>query len=118
MWGRLTTENQSYGVLPRHLQQKPLVQATLLAGSKDLRVIGTETVDSDGLRGERASDPLTMALWIDGNDHTKRFRFTARHLDLPTLTEDGPLDLPVTFLDIKAPPARGTIPLGEDTADD
>ncbi|WP_307027482.1 LppX_LprAFG lipoprotein [Streptomyces canus] len=143
VWGRGNTENQSYGVLPRQLEQNLLVQSTLLVGSKDLRVIGTETVDGtrathykgtvdvDSLRGERldqifgleASDPLTMDLWVDGDDRPKQFRFRARHLDLMTNTEDGRLELTVTFLDIdqpvtiKAPRAEDTRPLGDDTAD-
>ncbi|WP_234441722.1 LppX_LprAFG lipoprotein [Streptomyces sp. WM6386] len=143
VWGRGNTENQSYGVLPRQLEQNLLVQSTLLVGSKDLRLIGTEavdgtrathykgTVDADSLRGERrdqifgleASDPLTMDLWIDGDGRTKQFRFQARHLDLLTGTEDGRLELTVTFLDInqpvtiKAPRAKDTRPLGDDTAE-
>ncbi|MEV7884160.1 LppX_LprAFG lipoprotein [Streptomyces sp. NPDC002817] len=143
VWGRGNTENQSYGVLPRQLEQNLLVQSTLLVGSKDLRVIGTETVDGtrathykgtvdvDSLRGERldqifgleVSEPLAMDLWTDGDGRTKQFRFQARHLDLLTDTEDGRLELTVTFLDInqpvtiKAPRAEDTAPLGDDTAE-
>src|SRR5262249_29890469 len=43
-WGGSGVENQSYGVLPSQLQANPTAQSTLLAGSKDLRSIGTETI--------------------------------------------------------------------------
>ncbi|MFF0286835.1 hypothetical protein [Streptomyces sp. NPDC005262] len=82
VWGRDTIDNQSYGVLPSQLQPSPILQSTLLAGSKNLRLIGAETVDgtramhcrgtvnSEGLIRERldqfmgleVSDPLTMDL--------------------------------------------------------
>ncbi|MEV5848322.1 LppX_LprAFG lipoprotein [Streptomyces sp. NPDC051985] len=141
VWGRGGGDNQSYGVLPSQLQANPTEQSTLLTGSKDLRLIGTETVDgtktthykgtvnSRGLIGERldqftqleVSDPLTMDLWIDGDDHTKQFRMRAQHDDTFTGTGDGPLDLTITFLDInqpttiKAPPAKDTTPIADNT---
>lgn len=137
MWGRGGVDNQSYGVLPSQLQASPLSQSTLLTGSKDLRLIGTETVDgaktthykgtvnSKGLIRERldqfmqleVSDPLTMDLWIDSADRTKQFRVRAEHNDGTVGTGDGPLDLTITFLDInqpvtiKAPPTKDTAPL-------
>ncbi|MGW0877088.1 LppX_LprAFG lipoprotein [Streptomyces sp. NPDC002755] len=140
IWGRSGVDNQSYGVLPSQLQATPIAQSTLLTGSKDLRLVGTETVDgtptthysgtvnSDGLVGEsldqfgqlEVSDPLTMDLWIDGNDQTKQFRMQAQHNDDLAGTGNGPLDLTITFLDIdqpvtvKAPSAKDTIPLGDD----
>lgn len=87
-----------------------------------------ETVNSDGLIGERldqfmqleVSDPLTLDLWIDGDDRTKQFRLRAEHNDMLASTGDGPLDLTVTFLDInqpvtvKAPPTKDTVPLAGD----
>ena len=140
IWGLSAVDNQSYGVLPSQLQGSPTTQSTLLTGSKDLRLIGTETVDgartthykgtvnSDGLIRERldqfiqleVSDPLTMDLWIDGDDRTKQFRMRAEHNDMLAGTGDGPLDLTVTFLDInqpmtiKAPPPKDTTPLADD----
>ncbi|MER5757051.1 hypothetical protein [Streptomyces sp. NPDC002088] len=141
VWGRSGGDNQSYGVLPSQLQASPIAQPTLLTGSKDLRLIGTETVDgartthykgtvnSDGLIRERLdqfmqleiSDPLPMDLWTDGDDRTKQFRMRAEHNDMLAGTGDGPLDLTITFLDInqpttiKAPPAKDTAPLADDT---
>jgi hypothetical protein len=139
VWGRGGVDNQSYGVLPSQLQVNPAAQSVLLAGSKDLRLIGTETVDGartthyrgtvdrDGLIGERldqfiqleVSEPLTMDLWIDGDDRTKQFRMRAEHDDMLPGTGGGPLDLTVTFLDInqpttiKAPPTEDTTPLAD-----
>ncbi|WP_371670583.1 hypothetical protein OG985_24970 [Streptomyces sp. NBC_00289] len=137
VWGRTGVDNQSYGVLPGQLEGTPTVQSTLLTGSKDLRLIGTETVDgvetrhykgtvnSEGLKLGRldrfiqleVSDPLTMDLWTDGDGRTKQFRMRAEGNDVATGTGNGPLDLTVTFLDInqsltiKAPPAADTTPL-------
>ncbi|MFG3035072.1 LppX_LprAFG lipoprotein [Streptomyces sp. NPDC048253] len=139
-WGRSGVDNQSYGVLPSQLQGTPIAQSTLLTGAKDLRLVGTEavggartthykgTVNSDGLIGGRldqfiqlqVSDPLTMDLWIDGEDRTKQFRLRAEHNDMLAGTGDGPLDLTITFLDInqpvtvKAPPTKDTVPLADD----
>ena len=146
VWGGLTVDNNSYGALPRQLESSPLVQSTLLTGAKDVREVGSETVDGtrtthyrgtvtfDGLRaagkaaqgeaarerltasldqfmGLRVSDTLTMDLWIDGDDHAKRFRWQAQ-------SDGGPLDLTITFLDIdrpvtiEAPPADAQEELG------
>ncbi|MEU0070610.1 hypothetical protein ABZ027_13880 [Streptomyces sp. NPDC006332] len=49
-WGRGAVDNQSYGVLPREIEGSPVVQSTLLTGAKDLRMIGTETVDGTRTR--------------------------------------------------------------------
>ncbi|MFD4561285.1 LppX_LprAFG lipoprotein, partial [Streptomyces sp. NPDC058469] len=132
--------NQSYGVLPSQLQANPTAQSTLLTGSKDLRLTGTETVDgaktthykgtvdSKGLTGGsfdqftqlEVSDPLTMDVWIDGDGRTKQFRMRAEHDDNVVGTGDGPLDLTITFLDInqpvtiKAPPTKDTTLLTAD----
>ncbi|WP_327402600.1 LppX_LprAFG lipoprotein [Streptomyces sp. NBC_01288] len=137
VWGRGGVDNQSYGILPSQLQASPVAQSTLLTGSKDLRLIGTETVDGaktthykgtvnskDLTEGSldqfiqlEVSDPLTMDLWTDGDGRTKQFRMRAQHNDDMVGTGDGPLDLTVTFLDInqpvtiKAPPAKDTTPL-------
>lgn len=43
-------DNRSYGVLPRQIEGSPVVQSTLLAGSKDPQMIGTETVDGTRTR--------------------------------------------------------------------
>ncbi|MEV6506690.1 LppX_LprAFG lipoprotein [Streptomyces sp. NPDC051642] len=140
IWGRGGVDNQSYGVLPSQLQASPIAQSTLLTGSKDLRLIGTETVDgartthykgtvnSKGLtQGSldqftqlEVSDPLTMDLWTDGDGRTKQFRMRAEHDDDMVGTGDGPLDLTITFLDInqpvtiKAPPSKDTTLLAAD----
>lgn len=140
IWGRGGVDNQSYGILPSQLQASPIAQSTLLTGSKDLRLIGTETVDGTktthykGTVNSKAltqgsldqfiqlevSDPLTMDLWTDGDGRTKQFRLRAQHNDDMVGTGDGPLDLTITFLDInqpvtiKAPPAKDTTPLAAD----
>ncbi|WP_455680250.1 hypothetical protein [Streptomyces prasinus] len=43
-------DNNSYGVLPRQIEGSPVAQSTLLTGSKDLQMIGTETVDGTRTR--------------------------------------------------------------------
>ncbi len=50
VWGRGAVDNKSYGVLPRQIEGSPVVQSTLLTGSKDLQMIGTETVDGTRTR--------------------------------------------------------------------
>lgn len=140
IWGRGGGDNQSYGVLPSQLQANPTEQSTLLTGSKDLRLVGTETVDgaktthykgtvnSKGLVGGRldqfmqleVSDPLIMDLWVDGDGRTEQFRMRADHDEMLAGTGGGPLDLTVTFLDInqpttiKAPSAKDTAPIAGD----
>lgn len=143
IWGHGGGDNQSYGVLPSQLQANPTEQSTLLTGSKDLRLIGTETIDgtktthyrgtvnSKGLTGGRldqfmqleVSDPLTMDLWTEGDGRTKQFRMRAEHSDMLAGTGDGRLDLTITFFDInkpmaiKAPPTKDTTPLADDAQD-
>ena len=156
VWGRGASNNNSYGTLPRSMEVSPLVQSTFLAGSKDVRRIGTETVDgtkamhyrgtvtsSDlraaqsaakdkatrDLRMERVDQfvnqgvdgALTMDLWVDADDHAKRFRVRGKTYPTRNDTDGGTLDLTVTFLDInqpvtiKAPPAKDTTPLAAAT---
>ncbi|MGW0964647.1 hypothetical protein [Streptomyces sp. NPDC002516] len=123
VWGRGGMDNQSYGVLPSQLQMSPIAQSALVAGSKDLRLIGSETVDGaktthykgtvnrKDLTGGRldqfmqleVSDVLTVDLWRDGDHRTKQFRMRAEHNDDLVGTADGPIDLTVTFLDINQP---------------
>ncbi|MFI1419217.1 hypothetical protein ACH4VX_14700 [Streptomyces sp. NPDC020731] len=81
-WGGLTVDNNSHGVLPRQLESSPVVQSTLLTGSEDVRMVGTETVDGtrtthyegtvtfDGLRAARdaAPDEATRERRIEGLD--------------------------------------------------
>ncbi len=64
VWGRGAADNNSYGVLPRSLEVSPVVQSTFLAGSKDVRRVGTETVDGTKAvhyRGTVASRELRAA---------------------------------------------------------
>ncbi|MER7927880.1 hypothetical protein ABTY96_32875 [Streptomyces sp. NPDC096057] len=153
VWGRGAADNKSYGVLPRSLEVSPVVQSTFLAGSQDVRRVGTETVDgakavhyrgtvtSRELRAAQSADKgkdawdartervdqfvnlgidgtLTMDLWVDGDDHPKQFRVQGKTYPTQNDTDDGTLDLTVTFLDInqkvtvKAPPADDTTELG------
>ncbi|MFI8486212.1 hypothetical protein [Streptomyces rubrogriseus] len=69
VWGHDELDNNSYGLLPRQLEGNPVVQSTMLAASKDVRRIGTETIDgvptthyrgtvtSKGLRAARDAAP-------------------------------------------------------------
>ncbi|MFF3461043.1 LppX_LprAFG lipoprotein [Streptomyces sp. NPDC002619] len=125
--------------------QNPATESTFLTGSKDVKKVGTETVDGvktthykgtvtlaelrkamksgDKETRERrekslqqyekmGADKLTMDMWIDGSDHTKRFRMNSD-------TGNGPLDMTITFLDynkpvtVKAPPAAQTVDLAQ-----
>ncbi|MFG3717129.1 hypothetical protein ACGF8D_04855 [Streptomyces massasporeus] len=45
MWGRGAVDNNSYRVLPSQLEGSPVVQSRILTAAKDVRKIGTETVD-------------------------------------------------------------------------
>ncbi|MFJ6896153.1 hypothetical protein [Streptomyces hokutonensis] len=45
VWGRGAVDNRSYGVLPGSMEGSPVVQSTIMVGSKDVRRIGAETVD-------------------------------------------------------------------------
>ncbi|WP_037680491.1 lipoprotein [Streptomyces griseus] len=57
-------------------------------------------------------DSLVMDMWVDGDDHTKRFRMRGD-------ADKGKLDLTLTFVDfnkpvtITAPPAKDTVDLAE-----
>lgn len=57
-------------------------------------------------------DEITMDMWIDGDDRTKRFRMRGT-------ADKGPLDMTITFLDynkpvtVTAPPAKDTVDLAE-----
>lgn len=61
---------------------------------------------------EMGVDKLTMDTWIDGDDHTKRFRVRGD-------ADKGPLDMTITFLGfnepvkVTAPPAKDTVDLAE-----
>ncbi|WP_030233944.1 MULTISPECIES: hypothetical protein [unclassified Streptomyces] len=58
------------------------------------------------------ADKLTMDMWVDGEDHTKRFRMKGD-------TDKGPLDMTITFVDynkpvtIEAPPAKDVADLAD-----
>ncbi|MFF3929605.1 hypothetical protein [Streptomyces hirsutus] len=45
VWGHGAVDNRSYGILPRQIEGNPAVQSTILTASKDVRRIGTETID-------------------------------------------------------------------------
>ena len=123
------------------VSRNPAQESTFLTGAKDVKKVGTETVDGvrtthyagtvtlDELRAslkgkdkatrERREKSLkqyetlgvrrlTMDAWIDGGDHTKRFRMRGD-------ATKGRIDLTITFLDynkpvtVKAPPAADTV---------
>ncbi|RPF35573.1 DUF1396 domain-containing protein [Streptomyces sp. TLI_185] len=122
--------------------QNPAANSTFLTGSKNVKKVGTETVDgvktthyegkvtvadlkaslkdkNKTVREQREKalgqyeklgvDSFTMDAWIDGDDHTKRFRMRGE-------ADKGPLDLMITFLDINQP-VKVTAPPAKDTAD-
>lgn len=57
-------------------------------------------------------DKLTMDMWVDGDDHTKRFRMRGA-------ADKGPFDMTITFVEynkpveITAPPAKDVASLGD-----
>ncbi|MGC9536320.1 hypothetical protein [Streptomyces sp. UG1] len=82
VWGRGAVDNNSYGILPRQIEGSPVVQATILTGSKEVRKIGTEPIDgtptthyrgtvtSGGLRAARdaAADKATQERQVESLD--------------------------------------------------
>ncbi|MFE7774306.1 DUF1396 domain-containing protein [Streptomyces sp. NPDC057445] len=76
------------------------------AATRKRRERGLERYEQMGIKA------LTMDMWIDGEDRTKRFRTRAA-------SAQGPLDLTITFLDydkpvtVAAPPASATTDLAE-----
>jgi hypothetical protein len=63
------------------------------------------------------ADSLTMDLWIDDENHTKRFRMRGHEFDPRGSTQGGQLDLTVTFLDVMNQPVSVEAPPSEDTVD-
>ncbi|WP_208026484.1 LppX_LprAFG lipoprotein [Streptomyces sp. Tu 3180] len=61
-------------------------------------------------------DTLTMDLWIDDDNHTKRFRMRGDAYDARGGAGGEPLDLTITFLDVNQPVTIAAPP-SEDTAD-
>lgn len=95
-WGSDLFDNKSYGLLPRQLEGNPVVQSAMLTASKDVRRVGTETIDgvpathyrgtvtSKGVRAARdaAPDKAARERQIDSLG-----QFSAMRLD-GTLTMD------------------------------
>ncbi|WP_217210419.1 hypothetical protein [Streptomyces sp. AC550_RSS872] len=90
VWGRGAVDNNSYGMLPRQIEGSPVVQSTILTGSKDVRKIGAESIDgtrttqyrgtvtSGGLRAARdaAADKATQERQVESLD-----QFLGLHAD-------------------------------------
>ncbi|MFE1798137.1 hypothetical protein ACFW9L_18525 [Streptomyces sp. NPDC059517] len=82
-WGRGAVDNNTYGVLPRQIEGSPVVQSTILTGSRNPKRIGTETVDGtrtvhyrgtvtpEGLRASRdaVTGKAARKRRIDSLDH-------------------------------------------------
>ncbi|WP_030863189.1 hypothetical protein [Streptomyces sp. NRRL S-37] len=141
VWGGLTVDNDSHGVLPRQLESSPVVQSTLLTGSEDVRAVGTETVDgtrTTHYRGTVTSGSLRAALdaapdeaarerLVEGLDQFMGLRVPdtltmdlwidgdhrAKRFRWRTGTGSKPLDLTVTFLDIDRPVTIEAPPAGD-----
>ncbi|MBN0044172.1 DUF1396 domain-containing protein [Streptomyces actuosus] len=119
--------------------QNPAAASTFLTGSKDVKKVGTETVEGvrtthykgtvtlDALeksfeKADKATrekrkksveqyekmgvDRLTMDLWVDGDEHTKRFRMRGD-------ADKGPLDMTITFFDVNKPVTVAAPPAGD-----
>ncbi|MDX3842689.1 LolA-like protein [Streptomyces europaeiscabiei] len=77
VWGRGAADNNTYRVLPSPLEVSPLPQSTLLTGSKDVREVGTETVDGSGTthyRGTVTTKGLQDAQSAAGDKATRKLR--------------------------------------------
>ncbi|MFD8426366.1 hypothetical protein ACFV1R_01995 [Streptomyces coelicoflavus] len=64
VWGGASYDNNSYGLLPRQLEGSPIVQSAMLTASKDVRRIGTETIEgvpTTHYRGTVTSDGIHAA---------------------------------------------------------
>ncbi|MFE2264273.1 LolA-like protein [Streptomyces griseosporeus] len=87
--------------------------ATLDALKKSLK--GTDKATRDKRQksldefAELGIDKLSMDLWVDGEDHTKRFRMRGD-------ADKGPLDMTITFYDVNKP-VTVTAPPAKDVAD-
>ncbi|MFE7069163.1 hypothetical protein ACFU96_03590 [Streptomyces sp. NPDC057620] len=83
VWGRGAVDNNTYGVLPRQIEGSPVVQSTILTGSRNTKRIGTETVEGtrtvhyrgtvtpEGLRASRdaVTGKAARKRQIDSLDH-------------------------------------------------
>ncbi|RPK75250.1 hypothetical protein EES45_25220 [Streptomyces sp. ADI97-07] len=101
-WGLFSVDSQSYGVLPRQVEGSPIVQSTLLTGSKNAKRVGTETIDgartthyrgtvtSDGLRAAQraATDKATRERQTYSLDQFGALRF-AKNLVMDLWIDDG-----------------------------
>ena len=143
-WGGLTVDNNSYGVLPRQLESSPIVQSTLLTGSKDVQAVGTETVDGirtthyrgtvtfDGLRAARdaAPDEATRERRIESLDQFMGLGVSdtltmhlwidgddqTKQFRMRADADKGPLDMTFTFLGVNEP-VKVTAPPAAEVAD-
>ncbi|WP_435615621.1 hypothetical protein [Streptomyces coelicoflavus] len=96
VWGGASYDNNSHGLLPRQLEGSPIVQSAMLTASKDVRRIGTDTIEdvptthyrgtvtTDGIRAARdaATDEAARERQIGSLD-----QFYAMRLE-DTLTMD------------------------------
>ncbi|MDT7846371.1 hypothetical protein [Streptomyces justiciae] len=101
VWGR-SMDNQSFDVLPDELLPSPLVQSTMMSASKDVRVIGTETVD-----GARTTHYKGTVRYDDMTTATQRAQVYGLHADDP-ITMDLPRHQPARD---RQRPARRRHPL-------
>jgi uncharacterized protein YbjQ (UPF0145 family) len=136
-------DNNTFGVLPRQAEGNPAAQSTILTGAKDLKKVGTETVD--GTRTTHYKGTVTGKELRTARDEAEgkatRERLTRSYdqfmaLGMEKVTMDvwiddeehtkqfrmrgdarkGPLDMTITFLDINEP-VKVTAPPAKDTAD-
>lgn len=96
IWGRGAVDNNTYAVLPRQIEGSPVLQSTILTGSKDLRSIGTATIEgtrTTHYRGTVTSSSLRAAHRAATNKETREHeidsldQFMALRLENP-LTMD------------------------------
>ncbi|MFI6402940.1 hypothetical protein [Streptomyces sp. NPDC050548] len=96
--------------------ERGLVAAQSAAKGKAARQRRTDSLDQFVVL--QVDGTMTMDLWVDGDDHPKRYRVRGKTYPTQTDADGGTLDLTVTFLDIdqkvtvKAPPADDTAELG------
>ncbi|MDX3215099.1 hypothetical protein PV318_06020 [Streptomyces sp. ME02-6991-2B] len=75
VWGRGSQDNQSYGILPNQLLLSPLALSQLLLGSRNVRTVGTDTMEgtkATHYRGTVTADDLYAARKAAPDEATRR----------------------------------------------
>ncbi|MDX3238980.1 hypothetical protein PV392_25500 [Streptomyces sp. ME03-5709C] len=92
VWGRGSQDNQSYGILPNQLLMSPLALSQLLLGSRNVRTVGTDTVEgtkTTHYRGPVTADDLYAARKAAPDEATRKRWITRLDQLLALQLSDG-----------------------------